>query len=154
MRGSYTDPDLPPPIIFIVTSKSPTPAMSSPNSLVAQCGTVASARSSASKSNPGVSFTLPSPDALASPPSNNCIAVDSIDPSGVDHFVGAIARHSIVSPQAVRPTPSIKRSIPYNQRENGIVECSNAIGQNLSTLSTASITTSCGDATFRLAVGV
>jgi len=154
MRGSYTDPDLPPPIIFIVTSKSPTPAMSSPNSLVAQRGTITSARSSASKSNPGVSFTIPSPNALASPPSNNRIAADSIDPSGVDHFVGAIARHSVASPQAVLPTPLIKRSTPYNQRANGIVECSNSVGQNLSTLSTASITTSCGDAAFRLAVSV
>ena len=139
MRGSYTHPDLPPPIIFIVTSHSPTPVMSSPNSLIPHRGTPASARS-ATSSNRGVSFTLPSPDALASPPSNNRIAADSIDPSADDHFVRAIARHSVASPQAVLPTLSIKRSTPYNQRANGIVECSNSVGQNLSTLPTASIT--------------
>ena len=109
MRGSYTHPDLPPPIIFIVTSHSPTPVMSSPNSLIPHRGTPASARS-ATSSNRGVSFTLPSPDALASPPSNNRIAADSIDPSADDHFVRAIARHSVASPQAVLLTPSNERS--------------------------------------------
>ena len=84
--------------------------MSSPNSLIPHRGTPASARS-ATSSNRVVSFTLPSPDALASPPSNNRIAADSIDPSADNHFVRVIARHSVASPaQAVLLTPSNERS--------------------------------------------
>jgi len=103
--------------------------------------------SSATSSNPVVSFTLPSPDAFASPPSNNHIAVDPVDPSGVDHFVRAIARHSVASPQAVLPTPSNERSAPYNKRANGIAKVTYSVGLHPSTLSKASITTSCVDAT-------
>ena len=117
--------------------------MSSPNSLiVTHDGMPASARSPTS-SNLGVSFTLPSPDALASPPSNHRIDVDSIDPS-VNHFVSAIARNSVDSPQVVLPALLIERSTPFNQSVNGIVVCLDAIGPNQST---ASITNSCNDVT-------
>ena len=81
---------------------------------------------------------------LASPPSNNRIAGDSIDPSGIDHFVGAIERPSVASPQAVFPTSLNNMSTPSNQRAKGIVECSDAVGPNQST---ASITTRSGNGT-------